>query len=152
MKRHLLCYSLLMLLLLPLYGCGSAAPSAALSGIVFERGHGSAWGNQLYLEVCPEEIVVARYIPEGSTELQTAEKIPITQTQWQRLEAQLQEMTLEKERVSWWQQLLGKKKLDGGEYRKLTLVYGDAQVACRWPDDGAELEALLEYLVGEVTQ
>lgn len=152
MRRQLFRRVLLILLLLPLTGCGRSVPTEAPNGIVFERGHGSAWGNQFYIEICPERIIVARYIPEGSSELGIVEDIAITREQWQQVESQLASMTLEKEQVSLWKRLFGGRAQDGGEYRRLTLLYGDRELSCRWPADGEGLEALLEQLVREVAQ
>lgn len=127
-----------------LSGC-SAGGGEAVTGIKFERGHGSAWGNQFYIEVNAEEIVIARYIPAGTTELRTVEHLPITETRWQSLCAAVERLPLKKARS-----LLGEShKLDGGEYRNLTLLRDGKETAYRWPDtpEAQQLEQLLEALV-----
>lgn len=127
-----------------LSGC-NAGECDPITGIKFERGHGSAWGNQFYIEVSPEAIVVLRYIPAGATELQTVEQLPITETQWQSLRAAVEQLPLKKARS-----LFGEShKLDGGEYRKLTLLRDGKETAYRWPDtpEAQQLEQLLEALV-----
>ena len=54
------------LLILLLTGC-AAKEEDAVTGIIFERGHGSAWGNQFYIQLEAEQIVSASYIPEASS-------------------------------------------------------------------------------------
>lgn len=117
--------------------------------LTFDRGHGSAWGNQFYIELSPEEIVILRYIPEGSAELETREHIPIREDTWKQLQTHLEALTLEEETVSLWQRLFGSKKLDGGAYRRLILSYEDRAVTYRWPEGGDALEAFLETLAKE---
>ena len=59
MKKHILELVGCMLLCTALTAC--TQEQATLSGILFDRGHGSAWGNQFYIEVYPEEIAVMRH-------------------------------------------------------------------------------------------
>lgn len=129
-------------------GCGRQE-SGELSAVIFERGHGSMWGNQFYIELCATEVTLLRYIPEGASDPEEAEHIPVTPGQWQQITALLQDMTLEEEKPSLKERLFGASKLDGGEFRKLTLrrqsETGTTDILYRWPTDGSgeELERLL---------
>lgn len=129
----------------------SCAPTK-LVGIVFERGHGSAWGNQFYINVCKNEIAATRYIPEGAADQTVREHIPITAEQWQTLANAIEKLELKKERGSWIKALLGKSKLDGGEYRNLSLIWetgaGTVETKYTWPqnEQAQALESLLEQL------
>ena len=140
------------LLVVLLCGC-TPKEEGMITGILFERGHGSAWGNQFYIQLCPEEIVVARYFPAGSAQQQNCEHIPITQQQWDELCTALQAMELEKDSVSWWQRLWEGSRMDGTQYRRLIIVWstarGDKEIAYRWPDgpEAENLEKLLESLI-----
>lgn len=124
-------------------GCKQKDP--AVTEIIFNRGHGSMWGNQFYIKVQATQIVLARYIPEGSSELVTAENLPITDAQWQTVKSAVEQLPLEKARTKLWE----KQKLDGGEFRELTLVRGKKETAYGWPDnpEARQLEALLEQLL-----
>ena len=129
-----------------LTGCGIRS-SAAITGIVFNRGHGSAWGNQFYIEICSGEILLARYIPEGGSELVTLEHIPITQEQWQSVLRTVEQLPLEKARTNLWE----KQKVDGSEFRELTLVRGKKETTYWWPNipQAQQLEQLLEGLLAD---
>lgn len=135
-----------IVLMLLLTGC-STRKEDAVTGIKFNRGHGSAWGNQFYIEINEEEIVLARYIPEGSSELVTVEQIPITDTQWQKIKSTVEQLPLEKARTKLWE----KQKLDGSEFRELTLVRGKKQTTYWWPNipEAQQLEQLLENLLAD---
>ena len=147
MRRFLWLFIFVPILLLT--GCGREPVRSKLTGLTFDRGSGSVWGDQLYLCLTETEILTLRYIPEGSGELKTIERLPVTQEQWQAITGALEQLTLEKEKDS----LLGKlfQKQDGGDYRRLTLTYGETSIIYRWPAEGAQLESLLEQLVSEVT-
>lgn len=139
---------LLFVPILLLQGCGGDPGPENLTGLVFDRGSGSSWGNQLYIALTEDGITTLRYIPEGTTELKILEQLPITQEQWQALTQQLAQLTLTREKPSF----LGKlfQKQDGGDYRRLTLIYSEKEVSYRWPAEGDRLESLLEQLVREV--
>lgn len=138
-----------MLLCAMLAGCGQE--EGKLAGVLFERGHGSAWGNQFYIEVTAEEISLLRYFPEGTGEQTQRQHIPITAEQWQQLEALLSDMEL-KEAGGWREKLFGGAKQDGGEYRRLTLLRetgkGRESTLYQWPQSrqAEALESLLEQL------
>ena len=127
-----------------LSGC-SAKRNQELTAISFNRGHGSVWGNQFYIEISPVEIVTARYIPEGSWDLVTVEHLPITDAQWQTIKSAVEQLPLEKARTNIWV----KQKLDGSEFRELTLVWGKKENTYYWPNkpEAQQLEALFEALL-----
>lgn len=127
-----------------LSGC-NANRNQELTAISFNRGHSSMWGNQFYIKISPVEIVTARYIPEGSWDLVTVEHLPITDAQWQKIKSAVAQLPLEKARTNIWE----KQKLDGGEFRELTLVRGKKEVTYYWPNipQAQQLEALLEALL-----
>ena len=129
-----------------LSGC-SAKRNQELTTICFNRGHDSMWGNQFYIEISPEEIVIARYIPEGSWDLVTVEHLPITDDQWQSIKNTVEKLPLEKARTDIWE----KQKLDGSEFRELTLVRGKKETLYAWPNtpEAQQLEQLLETLLAD---
>ena len=134
-------FAAMVLALCSLFGC--RAKDAPVTGLIFHRGHGSAWGNQFSIEVNGTEIVTAEYIENG--ELVTVTHVPISEAQWQAICTLAEQLPLEKARSDVWD----KYKLDGGEFRKLTLVQGTAETKYRWPDtpEAEQLEQLLEALV-----
>ena len=129
-----------------LLGC-KQEESTDITGIKFNRGHGSAWGNQFYIEIHATQIRLARYIPQGESELITVEHLPITDAQWQTLKGTVAQLPLEKARTNIWE----KQKLDGSQFRELTLVYGKKEVTYYWPNtpEAQQLEQLLETLLAE---
>ena len=155
MKRFCIVAALMLLTGLP--GC-HAKEDYVLTGIIFDRGHGSAWGNQLYMEVQGTKIVRLRYISKDTGQLETLEYIPILPEQWEALKSAVLKLELQKETVSWKERLLGHSKLDGGEYRNLSLIYSadDKEVTTRyqWPGspEAQGLEAMLEQLAQSVTE
>ena len=129
-----------------LSGC-SAKRNQELTTISFNRGHDSMWGNQFYIEISPEEIVIARYIPEGSWDLVTVEHLPITDAQWQMIKSTVEQLPLEKARTNIWE----KQKLDGSEFRELTLAWGKKEITYYWPNkpEAQQLEKFFETLLAE---
>ena len=129
-----------------LSGCGAKA-NGEITKIIFNRGHGSIWGNQFYIELSPEEIVTARYISEDTLDLVTAEHIPITESQWQNIKNTVEQFPLKKAKKNIWE----KQKLDGGEFRELTLERGGKKIAYLWSDteEARQLELLLETLLAD---
>lgn len=146
-KRFLWLFLLVPVLLQS--GCSRGQEPQSPTGLTFDRGSGSSWGNQLYISMTETRISTLRYIPEASGQLKTLEQLPITQEQWKAILGALEQLPLEEEKTSW----LGKlfQKQDGSDYRRLTLTYGEKAISYRWPAEGAQLERLLEQLVEEVT-
>jgi len=151
------CIIAVLMVLTGLSGCRGKA-DYALTGFIFDRGHGSAWGNQLYMEVRSTEIVVLNYISKETNQLETLERIPIQPEQWEALKTVLLNLKLQKDSLSWKEWLFKHNKLDGGEYRKLSLIYSgdgeETETKYRWPGNAAaqELEEMLEQLVRSVTE
>ena len=146
--------ALFLLLSFCVTACASKETDNAITEITFERGHGSAWGNQFYIKVRPDQVITLRYIPENGSDLNSAENLPITDRQWQALTDQLQNMTLQKEKASLWPKLFAPKVLDGGAFWKLSVTRGNHTTAYLWPGDeqAAIFEQLLEQLAREVIQ
>ena len=98
--RKILSYAMcIVLCMVMLSGCGKKVEEeGTLVGVIFERGHGSAWGNQFYMEVCEDEIIQANYISENSADLVTEEHIAITSEQWQEICNTIEKMELKKVR------------------------------------------------------
>lgn len=117
----------------------------AVTGIKFNRGHGSMWGNQFYIELQAAEIVLAHYIPEGEMDLVTVDSLPLSDTQWETIKSAVEQLPLEKARPK----LFEMQKLDGGEFRELTLIRGEKETTYLWPNtpEAQKLEQLLEALL-----
>ena len=166
MRKQFIAGILTIPLLLLLAGCsGAKSPdlgAAALKRVIFDRGHGSLWGIQFYIDVCPDEITIVRYFSKDMEGSDLIEKtnLPITSEDWKELEDVLGEMkfTLEPiESPSFWKRFRAKLKeqtmLDGGEFRKLILTWEmdkDAQeIEYKWPGghEAEALEVLLEEMV-----
>lgn len=140
-----LCVLLLFLMaVLLLSGCGTKR-NQEITTISFNRGHDSMWGNQFYIKINPEEIVTARYIPEDSWDLVTVEHLPITDTQWQTVKSMVEQLPFENARTNIWE----KQKLDGSEYRELTVVRGKKEITYYWPNapEAQQLEQSMEMLL-----
>lgn len=152
--QKFMCLLLCAAVLFGMAGCASEKEDEII-GIIFERGHGSMWGNQFYIHVEKTEIVQSRYIPENAQDQQTRQNIPITQQQWEELLAAVQMLKLQEECPSLWESLLGNSKLDGGEYRELILIWstpkGEKEMSYQWPGDerAEKLEILLTQLIME---
>ena len=149
-KKHTVrVWPLFVMVALLLTGC-KAKEDSKITGVVFNRGHGSTWGNQFYIEVCADEIVMARYFPENSQDQEVCEHIPITPEQWNEVCMAVQALDLEEDRPSLWQKLWKSRKLDSGEYRTLTVIWDKkVETAYQWPENqqSKDLETLLEQLV-----
>ncbi len=153
MKKILLI--VMLLFLVSLSACG-AKEDPVLIKIVFERGHGSMWGNQFYIEVTADQIQQVQYISKDTMELDNRNNIPITEQQWQALENAILLLELQEDNNTWKDKLFGQSTLDGGEYRRLTLTWkiGDKEkeVSYLWPQSqqAAEFESMLVQLVDSV--
>ena len=149
MSKKLVFAAGILLSLAMLAGCRNEDPGV-LTGIIFDRGHGSAWGNQFRVELVADEITLLQYIPEGSGDMETKEHLPLEDSQWEEISQAVQALDLQEDRPNLVQKLLKRTMLDGGEYRKLTLQWqqGDKvkKVQYLWPE-GAEAERLEKLLV-----
>lgn len=152
-KRHLLLLAGCMMFMLT--SCSGEKGDVSLNRLVFDRGHGSMWGNQFYIEVTETEIVYAAYFPEGASEQTTCQNIPITEETWASIVSAVDTLKPElvKDTPTLWEKLAGSRKQDGGEYRKLTLSWQTSSntedVLYKWPASSAatQLETLLQSLL-----
>lgn len=134
-----------------LFTACAPAEAPVLIRLEWERGHGSMWGNQMFVAVTPEGIDEVRFI-DSDSELQTVRNSPVTQQQWEELERLVQKLELKEEKPAWLEKIFGSAVLDGGEFRTLTLFWqtekGTQQVRYQWPGSGEAdaLETLLETL------
>lgn len=133
-----------------LQGCRGVLPAEQLTGLIYERGNGSVWGEQLYISLTEDRILALRYMPEGSSQVETREQLPITPEQWQSVTRLVSQLNPERARPSLFDKLFPRQ--DGSDFYRLTLVYGEKEIPYRLPAGAEELEALLEQLVREVTQ
>lgn len=148
----------LLVLLLGLSGCGAAqADTPALTRVILERGHGSMWGDQFYMDVCADEILQTHYFPAddpGGTLTEESGR-PVTPEQWDGIVSAVEalEPSLVPVREPFWKKLLGRgQTLDGGEFHHLTLYWEDAAgIRYVWPanEQAAALETRLEQLALE---
>lgn len=148
---------LTLLFLAGLTGCGNSsafAPSCgSLSGVIFDRSHGSLWGIQFYISLTEAEIKEARFFQPGASEQTEISAVPLEEKAWEEIEqavsSLLPSLAEKREKKS----LFGMKKLDGAEERTLTLTWetenGEKAITYAWPssEEAAKLEKLLEELV-----
>jgi len=139
-------FSLCVLLCAVLVGCKQEPGNPV--GFIFERGHGSMWGNQFYIEVCAREIILTQYFPEGASDPVVREHVPISASQWQTLTEAIQALEPEEAPGSWREKLFGRSRQDGGEFRYLILKWETGQTKYQWPqsEQANALEAMLEQL------
>lgn len=155
MSKKLIFIAGILLSLAVLAGCRNDDPGV-LAGVIFDRGHGSAWGNQFRVELVADEITLLQYIPEGSGDLETKEHLPLEAQQWNEISEAVQELELTEDRPTLLQKFFEGNKLDGGEYRKLILQWQQGEkvkeVEYLWPEgeQAQKLEKLLEQLTAAV--
>ena len=152
MKKTIVWFGIFCLISL-LCACGQTVQTDTLQSLTFERGHGSMWGNQFYVDICPTQITCARYFPQNSSELTEVQALPIDEKDWQQIETILQAMPLEEEKTTLRDILWERHRLDGGAFYELTLTLesarGEKKVIIHWSDDPSsqQLESFLEDLV-----
>ena len=136
MKRLAMMGVLAILLLCS--ACGKQAEPSELTRVVYARGHGSTWGNQFRMEVCPTEISYTHFFvkTEEGLEFQELYAVPMEDTCWEQIEtavmAVLPRLEIQKppnllQRLA---QKFGPIEVDGGAWTKLTvtrLVGGEPQ-------------------------
>lgn len=149
-------YVIVALILLTGLSACHAKDDPVLSGIIFERSHGSMWGNQFYIDINASQIKQLSYVSKDTLELDTHRSIPILPEQWQALEDAVMLLDLQEDKTAWKDSLFGSHKADGGEYRKLTLLWrngnDEKEIHYLWTQSQqAEiLESLLEQLAETV--
>ena len=142
-------------LLLGLTGCGAAREDTpVLTRVILDRGHGSMWGDQFYVDVCAEEILQTNYFSpdDPGGELLSKSGLPIDSQSWAEIVSAVEALApLTPVRESLWKKLFGGGRAsDGTGYRHLTLYWADGEaIGYQWPDneDAAALEKLLEQLI-----
>lgn len=136
---------LLLLLLFSLSGCGADVTDETLSGITYEYGNGSTWGDGFFITITEQEIVTLRCFMDGEEIM--ASNIPIPPEAWEMIAHTVIDLAPEKDRSLPWEP---PGKLDGGDYRILTLTLetksGMKDTVCKWPADGDLLEQQLKEL------
>ena len=144
-----------MAFLICLSGCGATQEETrTLRRVVLDRGHGSMWGNQFYMDVCADEISQTRYFPSDDPGGELTEDFgrAITAEQWDEILSAVEalEPTLIPMRQPFLKKLFARKEvLDGGEFHHLTLYWAeDEAIRYEWPfnEQAVALEALLEQL------
>ena len=117
-----------LVVLLLCSACGKQAEPAELSRVVYARGHGSAWGNQFRMEVCPAEVSYLHYFRDGQ-EFRELFAVPIDESQWEQVETAAMDLfpTLEVQKqpnlLNRLAQALGPKEVDGGDWWSLTATW-----------------------------
>ena len=151
---------LLAALLLLCSACGKQAEHKELTRVVFARGHGSTWGNQFRMEVCPTEVSYTHFFEknEQGREFRELFTVPIEEAAWDEIEAAamrlLPQLEVQKppSLLKRLMQAMGPKTVDGGKWTKLTvtwLVDGEPEdVQYIWTDfpESEAFSLLLEEL------
>ena len=129
MKRLALMGILAVLLLCS--ACGKQAEPEELTRVVYARGHGSTWGNQFRMDVCPTEITYTHFFvkTENGREFKELYAIPMEEAQWVQIRTAATEVLPQLEvkkqpsllkRIM---QALGPKTVDGGEWHTLIATW-----------------------------
>ena len=152
MKKRCLA-GLLTVALLLCCGCAGQAENQALTRVVFARGHGSTWGNQFRVDVCPTEVYYLHHFVDHQFE--ELANVPIDAERWAAIEEAVMALVphLERYRQPLWEKLFPPKTVDGGVWWSLTLTWGEEEVIYLWPTcaEADALEALLEELAAELS-
>lgn len=147
-------FSSLLLLSLMLCLSGCHQQTATLKGVVFERGHGSMWGNQFFIEVCETEITQVQYFPSADPggELEMTEHLPLQPEQWDAIQKAVLALSPQLQKSNS-RKTIKQGMLDGGEFYKLTLIWEQneklKEVQYNWP--GSDEAKILENLLLELT-
>ena len=166
MKSRIILGLLLIPMLISLGGCAEKnIIDETPVRIIFNRTHGSVWGAQLYMDICPEEITTARYFTDRSVswDQQYSENVPITEEQWNAVEAavnDLRPLLEEVKKPSLLKRIISSRHptVDGPLTRRLTLVFetGDELLSieydCPHSDQTTALEQLLEELAALIDE
>ncbi len=132
---------------------------AALERVIFDRGHGSAWGCQFYAELTPAEFVITRFFdPSDATRsLLTRTNLALAPEEWQQLTAAIAALLPHLPTAKHRFRLFARKPFpaaaDGTAYCKLTLFFRSGRklrtTSVPMPDcpEANAFEQLLEHLV-----
>ena len=161
MKRGILISLLAVFLLCT--ACGKQAEQGELTRVLFARGHGSTWGNQFRIEICPTEVSYLHYFRDRG-EFRELFAVPVEEGQWEQIETAAMTMLPQLEvrkppgllkRLA---QALGPKEVDGGDWWSLTMTWGmdgeskDVQYIWTANPETEAFELLLEELARSVDQ
>lgn len=140
----------------------SILEECTLTRVMLERRHGSVWGVQFYVDVCPREVTLIRYFPreDPGGELAVDKHIPLTSQRWDEIVeavAQLRPQLSPVPKPTFWARLTQARKgryrvLDGVGYHHLALTWQAEghphEVRYDWPgsEQAKTLETLLERL------
>ena len=94
---------------------GIRGAKSELQGIIFQRGHGSVWGNQFYIHICPDEICQLRFLGYPGGEPVCQSHLPVARELWEQVKDAVRKTKPQKQKKK-------TRMLDGSEYRKLTLM------------------------------
>ena len=144
----------------------SATHQKELTRVVFHRGHGSTWGSQFLMDICPGEVSSLQYFTdqEDGREFRDLTALPIEKEQWEQVETAvlqlLPQLQVKKDPgpLKRLLQALGPQTVDGGEWRTLTMTWvvdGELQkVNYEWPssEEAEACELLLEELAKTLDQ
>ncbi len=141
--------SLLVLILLT----GCSAPSGEITSITFERGNGSVWGHQFYIELTPSEIVALRYPAPQSHDIVEEAHIPIAREDWEKALLLTEKLSpyLKEYKASFIKLLFRRGITDGTDFKHLTLCYGEDSILYKLPyvDEAFALEEFLTSFTAE---
>ncbi|MBE6953992.1 MAG: hypothetical protein E7452_10630 [Ruminococcaceae bacterium] len=131
---------------------------AALERVIFDRGHGSAWGNQFFTELTAKELVVTRFFdPADPTRtLLTRTNQVLAPEEWPQLTAAIATLLPHLSRNKRFLRLFVRKNFpaasDGTAYRRLTIFFHRGRKLHRFDaalpacPESATLEQLLEQM------
>ena len=155
MKRKLICVLAVFLAAGLLAGCGKEELSEEnLSGITYNRSHGSMWGVQFYIDITEDEISYTHFFLPEEYEMIEGEAEEITKEEWEKIKNSVMEFLPDLEEKKSGGFLEG-MVLDGGEEKSLTLTWetekGEKEIEYIWPGGEAfdEFEKFLEDFAKE---
>jgi len=129
MKRLALIGAITALLLCS--ACGKQVEHREMTRVVFAKGHGSTWGNQFRMEVCPTEVSYTHFFEkqEQGRKFRELFAVPIEDAAWDEIEtaamALLPQLEVQKppnllKRLI---RAMEPKPVDGGEWAYLTVTW-----------------------------
>lgn len=108
-----------------------------LIGVRYNRQSGMVWGEDFYADIRQNEIIHTRFYPETDerSDYVVADNVPITEEQWQELEAGIKEILpllkkVEKTEPGFFDKILDKavQPTDGPDYNDFYLIWDDEVV------------------------
>lgn len=140
--------------------CSSHEAQRELTRVAYARGHGSTWGNQFRMEVCPTEVSYTHFFVKGEEGRTFKElfAVPIEEVKWEQIKTATMNLLprLQEQKtpglIKRLEQALGPKEVDGGAWWSLTLTWRiddksqDVQYIWQSCEEADALEQLLEEL------